>query len=59
MLKGEVRSVVEDARVVQRCAIVELIERDDVVVVGVREYQMADKPTSSALALALIVSLTW
>jgi hypothetical protein len=59
MLKSEVRSVVEDARVVQARTVVELIERDDIVVVGVRQDEMADKPTCSVLVLAFILSPAW
>jgi hypothetical protein len=59
MLEGEVRSVVEDARVVQARAVVELIERDDIVVVGVCQDQMAGKPTCSALASAFILFPAW
>lgn len=46
MLEGEVRSVVEHARVVQRCAVVELVQRDDVVV-GVGEYEVPYKPAGA------------
>jgi hypothetical protein len=59
VLECKVWPAVEDARVVQCCAIVELIQRDDIVVVGVRQDQMADKPTGSALALAPIFSSPW
>jgi hypothetical protein len=51
MLEGEIRLVVEDARVVECRAVVELIEGDDVVVVGICDDEMAYEPTGAALSL--------
>ena len=51
MFKRKVRPVVKDTGVVQRCAIVELVERDDIVV-RVGEHKMAHEPARSVYVLA-------
>lgn len=45
----EVWLVVEGARVVERCAVVELVVGDDVVVLGVREDEVPNEPAGSGL----------
>jgi hypothetical protein len=51
MLEGEVRLIVEDARIVECRAVVELIEGDDVIVVGICDDKMAYEPTGAVLSL--------
>lgn len=46
LLEGKIRSSVEYTGVVQGCAIVQLVERDNVVV-RVGKDEMANEPTSS------------
>jgi hypothetical protein len=48
VLEREVWFVVECSGVVQRRAVVKLIKGDDIVLVGVREDEMADEPAGSA-----------
>jgi hypothetical protein len=45
LLEREVRSAIEDARVVECCAVVELVVGNDVVV-GIRQSQVSDEPAS-------------
>lgn len=47
LVKRKVALVVEHARVVERRAVVELVERDNVVRVGIRQCQVADQPAST------------
>lgn len=47
MFEGEVGAAVEDARVVERGAVFELVEGDDVVVFRVCEDEVADEPACS------------
>jgi hypothetical protein len=51
MLEGEVRLIVEDARIVECRAVVELIEGDDVIVVGICDDEMAYEPAGAATSL--------
>lgn len=44
MVEGEVALVLEDARVVQGSAVVELVEGDDIVRVGVGQGEMSYQP---------------
>ena len=46
LLECEIRSVIEYARVVERCAIVQFVKRDHVVM-RIAENKMAYKPASS------------
>lgn len=46
LLEGEVGTAVQDARIIQSRAVVELVERDDMIV-RVRQDQVAHKPASS------------
>jgi hypothetical protein len=45
--KGKVALIIEDTRVVERRAVVELVERDNVVCIRVREREVADQPTGT------------
>jgi hypothetical protein len=57
MLEREIRLVVKNARVVQRRAVVELIEGDDMVVVGICDDEMANEPAGAAPSLKRIQRL--
>jgi hypothetical protein len=52
--EAEIRLRLQHARIVQRAAIVELVERHNVVVVGVFDGKMAHKPRSAVVFLALV-----
>lgn len=52
LLECEIRSVIEYARVVERCAIVQFVKRDHVVM-RIGEDKMAYKPASSVCPSAL------
>jgi len=52
--EAEIRLRLQHARMVQRAAIVELVKRHDVVVVGVFDGKMAHKPRSTVVFLALV-----
>jgi len=45
MVEGEVSLIVQDAGIVERCAVVQLVEGDDVVGIGVCERQVTYQPT--------------
>jgi hypothetical protein len=51
ILKGEIGLVVEDSCVVERCTVVELVERHDIVF-RVGENEMADEPASAARSVS-------
>jgi hypothetical protein len=46
----EVLATAKHASVVERSAVFELVERDDVIALGVGQSQMADDPASTAVA---------
>jgi hypothetical protein len=48
IFKREVFLLIEDPRVVEGRAVVELVERDDVVMARICENEMADEPTGTA-----------
>lgn len=50
--EAEVRLLFQHARIVQRAAVVELVERHDVVGVGIFDGQVAHKPRSTVVFLA-------
>ena len=54
LVECEVAPVVEDARVVEGRAVVQLVKRDDVVSVRVSEGEVADEPTCSATESATL-----
>lgn len=47
ILESEVWLVLEDARIVQSRAVIELVVGDDIVLIWVREDEMADEPTGA------------
>jgi hypothetical protein len=47
ILESEVGPAVEDSCVVEGCAVIELVQRHDIVL-RVGDYEMADKPASAA-----------
>jgi hypothetical protein len=51
VLERKIWLVIEDARVVEGGAIVELVEGHDIVVLGICEDQVAHEPTSSTYVL--------
>jgi hypothetical protein len=54
VFKCEVFLVIQDPRVVEGRAVVELVERDDVVVTRVCENEMADEPTGTVFCQYLL-----
>lgn len=48
MVEGKVALVVESSSVVQGGAVIELVERHDVVCIGIGQSQMSDQPASTA-----------
>jgi hypothetical protein len=50
ILEYEVALVIEHARVVEGRAVIELVEGDDVVMLGIREDEVADEPASTKVS---------
>ena len=58
ILGSEVGLVVEGARIIERCAVIELVEGDYIVVFGVREDKMAGEPTGTVAVSTLLMMRT-
>ncbi len=56
MEEGKVRSSFQHARVVPRAAVIQLVERNDCIVIRVLGYQVSNKPgRTNSLSLATII----
>ena len=56
LVEGEIALLIESPRVVERGAVIELVERHDVVGIGIGNGEVPNEPTSTALFLLMPIS---